>query len=181
MMAFNDVPSDSDTMARFYEAHRDQLYKLAHYITKDSELAADALHDSFVSLMRYYDKLRDFPEDKLLAYSMAVVRHQCSALMKKSRKVTLCDSPLAMTALEQDADETDDYTVLINSLSLQNAVQNLQPNYRLAIIMRHYYDLDYETIALALNTKPEGARTILSRAHKQLKKLYLSEEVKAHE
>lgn len=179
MMAFNDEPGDNGTLACFYEAHKAELFQFARRILRDDEWAADALQDSFVNLIRSYDRVRGFPEEKLLRYSMSVVRNQCYYLCQTDRTDFLYDPQVDTEPLERDLAGPDVFSRLLDGIVLQEAVRKLRPNYRLAIVMRYYYDLDDAAIAVALEIKTESVRTILTRARRQLKTL-CKEEVRVH-
>lgn len=179
MMAFNDEPGDNGTMAHFYEAHKAELLKFARRILRDDEWAADALQDSFVNLIHSYDMIRGFPEEKLLRYSMSVVRNQCYYLCQMDRADVLYDPQVDTELLERDLAGPDVFARLLDGIVLQEAVSKLRPNYRLAIVMRYFYDLDDAAIGIALEIKTESVRTVLTRARRQLKKL-CKEEVRPH-
>lgn len=178
MMAFRDEPSDSEALARFYEAHREELFKYASSILRDREQAADAVQEAFVGLMRSYDHVRSFSEEKLLGYSLTVVRNQCFRVSKASRSAAPYDPQDELGPQEAEAEGPDLFAQALDRIVLQNAVQKLQPNYSSALSLRYYYDFDDEAIAAVLHTRSENVRTILTRARRQLKKLCI-EEVKA--
>lgn len=178
MMAFNDESTDRENMSRFFEAYKRPLLKFAYSILNDYELAADAVQGSFLNLMKAYDDLRSFSDERLLAYSWPVVRHECSKIIRQNRSQHLEDDDLS--AFVEKAIASDPCEVIIKEQALHDSIQKLPAHYRLAIEMKYFYDSSDAAIAKVLDVKPGSVRMILSRARARLKELYFSEEVKAH-
>lgn len=178
MMAFNDMPSDSETIARFYEAHKKALLNYARAILRDDELAADALQNAIESLLHSYDHVRDLSDADLLHYSMKVVRRECYRIFKKQNKMPAPSAEIE--ELAQDSADLDEYIQFQDREVMQKAVSQLKRNYRTAIELRYYQNRDDAAIAFALDIKPESVRAVLSRARNKLKELYLAEEVDRH-
>lgn len=178
MMAFNDEPGDCENLSRFYECYKEKLLKFAVYLLKDPERAADAVQNSAENLVRYYDSVRRLPEDKILSYSMAVVRHECYAIMQENARNRHTDMEIINLMDRQDGE--NDYEYALCRGALRNAIDNLSPNYRLAILMKYYLNAEDAEIGAVLKQKPASVRMTLSRARTQLEKLY-AKEVKVYD
>jgi RNA polymerase sigma-70 factor (ECF subfamily) len=175
MMAFNDEPTDAENLSRFFAAHQKQLLKYAFSILKDYESAGDAVQNSMESIIRVYDRLRDFSDERLLAYSWTIVKHACCAIIEKDRAISIFDEDIS--EMDDMPDSKDDYDEMLNRQAVHDAVEKLPEHYRTAIVLRYFFDLDDTSIAKALESKPENVRMTLSRGRKALRKLYLAEEV----
>lgn len=177
MMAFNDEPTDAEKLSQFFTAHHKQLLKYAFSILKDYEKAGDAVQNSMESIIRVYDRLRDFSDERLLAYSWVVVKHACYAIIEKERAMPIVDEDIS--EMDDMLDSKDDYDEILNRQAVHETVKKLPEKYRTAIVLRYFFDLDDISIAKVLKAKPENVRMTLSRGRKALRKLYLAEGAQA--
>ena len=133
-------------------------HALAIQILGNREDAADAVHDSFASVLARPDRF-DRSRGPLKPWFLRVVRNRCIDLLRQ-RKVTddrvdlLTDHSASPEGL-LEAGQRD--------LQLQQALARLPDEQKQIIVLRDYLDLPYAEIAEVLDVAPG---TVMSRLHR---------------
>lgn len=137
-------------LTQLEKAHRErysELLRVATAISGSSEAGRDAVHDAFVGLIRARRIYRG--GDRLEAWIWAAVVNTAR------RQTRLRPAPSGEIDDRQDA--------------VQAAIQRLPERQRLTLFLRYYADLDYATIAEALNAAPGAVAAALYGAHKAVR------------
>jgi RNA polymerase sigma-70 factor, ECF subfamily len=142
-------------LERLYRSRYRHFVNVARAITGDSERAAEAVQDAFASAIRSRDGFRG--EGPLEAW---VWRAVVNAARKAARR------PLVELAVAGP-----------NELSAPPSVAELAPlvaalpeRQRLVVFLRYYADLDYRTIASALEIEVGTVGAALSAAHQSIRR-----------
>jgi RNA polymerase sigma-70 factor, ECF subfamily len=139
-----------------YRAHLPEFRRAAAAITGDRELACDAVQDAFASAVRGRAAFRC--EGSLKGWIWRIVINTtCS--QARARRAT---SPLAADPSTSDNGHTDAATERVRS-----ALAQLPERQRLILFLHYYADLDYATIAEAIDitTGTVGATLHTARAN----------------
>jgi RNA polymerase sigma-70 factor, ECF subfamily len=154
---------DTDAFERLVERHRQRVYNLCLRVLGDPEDAADAVQDTFLSVLT---KLRQFRGDAAFTTWMhRVAVNACYDLSRKRRR-----EPLLRLAGDQDLPESElgapapDHAE--ESAGTQDAVAALREvpeEFRVALVLADLHDMAYEQIAKVLDV-PIG--TVKSRVHR---------------
>ena len=64
IMRFERDP-DRDRFAALYQMNHTRMERLARQLLGNQNRAEDAVHDTFMKLIRHYDELRDRPNERL--------------------------------------------------------------------------------------------------------------------
>jgi RNA polymerase sigma factor (sigma-70 family) len=145
-----------------YFARLDYFVQVARAITGDRDRASDAVQDAFASVIRSRGTFRG--EGSLEAF---VWRAVVNAARKATRR------PLV---------EVHELDELSEELPLPRAdvapqIAALPERQRLAVFLRYYADLDYQTIADTLGIEVGTVGATLAAAHRMLRKS-IEQEVK---
>ncbi len=62
-------PSDAEKIALVYELYEEELFKICLGILRDRFSAEDALHESFLRIIRYRDRIDDPCSEKVFTSS----------------------------------------------------------------------------------------------------------------
>ena len=143
----------------FYELTYSTAYRTAFAIVGESALAADAVHDAYLSAFRQRDRFRG--ESSAETWLIRIVVNAAISASRRQRIRWL--EPIPHPA--QGADEVQ----TAERLSVVAALQALPPKERAAIVLRFYLDYDYATIARCLNTSTGTVGSWLSRAIERLR------------
>ncbi len=139
----------------------DESYRLARLILRDDQEAQDATHDAFVAAWRKRSTLRD--PQRVDAWFGRIVVNACrQRLRARVRRPTsaLRDEPNVRTA--------DPYRRSDDRDEMERAFRTLNPDQRVAVVLRFYQDLPVDEIARLVGS-PSG--TVKSRLHHAMRQL----------
>ena len=139
-----------------YRARYRHFLHVALAVLGDEERAHEAVQDAFAAAIRNRRRYRG--DGPLEAW---VWRAVVNAARKGAR--TLAESPLAVTSMSANG-------VPVEAAAVRGWVAALPERQRLAVFLRYYADLDYRSIAEALNVEVGTVSATLSAAHAALRK-----------
>jgi RNA polymerase sigma-70 factor (ECF subfamily) len=126
------------TLRSFYAGHRQQLYSYAVSITRSRESAEDAIHQAFEQLLR---------RDSLPADSRPYIfRSVRNAALDGLRRDRIRSDPVLLGA-GADPSEGAGYAADHCSRDIEEALQEISPDEREAIILKIYGSLTFQEIA----------------------------------
>ena len=151
-------PSKPARFERAVMPHLDAAYNLARWLTGDAHDAEDVVQEAFLRAYRFFD---GFHGDDGRAWMLAVVRNTCYTWLKRNRPPT----PTAAfdEALHGADDSFNPETLLLQGAArelLHQALAELPPEFREAVVLRELEGLSYKEIA-AVTEAPIG--TVMSR------------------
>jgi RNA polymerase sigma-70 factor (ECF subfamily) len=146
--------------ARFTDEHLARAYRLAGVILRDAGEAEDAVHDAGVQAWLHWSDLRD--SAKADAWFDRIVVNECRARLRRRRI-----APLTVAQVPDRAGP-DAYSSLVERDALHGALARLDPDHRIAVVLRHVEGLTPSEIAQRTGTR-EG--TVKSRLHYALREL----------
>ena len=167
---------DLDSFNRLVIGYQDKLYNTAYRILGDSELAADATQEAFISAFR---KLKSYRGGSFKAWLLRIVTNACyDELRRKKRRPTTPLEPLTENDEEMESprwliDPGASPEKQVETLELEQAIQNcieaLPPDFRAVVVLTDMQGLDYKEAATALK-KPLGTiKSRLARARLRLR------------
>lgn len=157
-------------LSRLYAAHWHSLVRLAWLLTRDQQVAEEAVQDAFVAMHARWDQLRD-PERALAYLRRSVVNASRSVLRHRrveDRYVTAemgrrgVPGSIAEPSAEERALARDTGDGLIRALG------RLPRRQREVLTLRYYLDLSEAQIADALDISPGSVK---AHAHRGLTSL----------
>ncbi len=138
-----------------YSEHYRRLVRLAHLLTGSNAVAEEVVQDAFVALYRRLDRV-----DNPAGYLQVSVVNGCRAV---GRRQGLANRPrLVPVPSVQGPPELDETKAALARLSHRR---------RSAVVLRFYADLSYEEIAEVLGCRVGTAKSLVSRALKQLRQV----------
>ena len=142
----------------FYERTYDGAYRTALGILRDPALAAEVTQEAYVAAYKVRDRFRG--EAPSAAWLHRIVVNQALAALRSREK----PHPTGIAALPRD-----DANATITRLTVYEALDQLPPRQRAAVVLRYYHDYDYARIAQILNTTSTNVGAMLSRALDRLR------------
>ena len=148
---------DKDSFDLLYEEYYLILYRTALLILGNKEEAEDVLQDSFISIYKNINNLKEF--NKLRPWIFSILKNSCYTRYK-NRKREFPDEFIL-----EKADSK-----LISSGEDESALLKLNPKEREVLVLFYYDDFSIEEIAKILKTFQGTVKSRLFRARKNLKK-----------
>jgi len=138
---------------RIYRERYPHFVQVARAITGDRERAAEAVHDAFADVIRSRGSYRGTGSREAWIWRSVV---------NAARKA--CRRPLVEIGREAEA-----YELPPARPELAPYVSALPERQRLVVFLRYYADLDYESIAHALDLEVGTVGSTLAAAHRTLR------------
>lgn len=164
---------DQDAFAELVYTFQDPVYNLCYRMLGESGEAEDATQEAFLRAylnIERYDIKRSFK-----TWVMSIASNHCIDRIRKRRMqyVSLDDEPTAAALALSSNDPLPEHVTLQNERSevIQDLLLELDPDYRVAVILRYWYDYSYAEIAQTMNTTESAIKSRLFRARKSLAEL----------
>ncbi len=157
-----------ETLENLYRAHRQGLYTFALSITCCSTLAEDAIQVAFTRLVQ--KKLDVSCEEELVAYVFKAVRNSAIDLCRTNQRQQRLSVALFEQSRAPSRLETPDDQLLVKERDeiLKNAIDELSPVDREAIVLKFFAGLTFDQAGKVTETSP---KTIATRYRRALGKL----------
>jgi RNA polymerase sigma-70 factor (ECF subfamily) len=180
----DDRPADDlPSFETLYERYGTRVINVIHRMTGNEEVARDLAQDVWVRVHGHLDRFEARADIFTWIYRIAVnLTLNYLKREKRRRWVDLLDrsvgevlseesedlvTPPASAAQRQDRVVEDEE----RAKALWNAVQSLDPKYRVPIVLFHYEDQSYQQIADAMGLSMVAVQARIFRGRKQLAKL----------
>jgi RNA polymerase sigma-70 factor (ECF subfamily) len=159
---------DEAAFCRLVEAYQVPVYNLAYRMLGNAAEAEDAAQETFV---RMYTKLDTYqPDRKLSSWVLSIASHYCIDRLRRRRInwLSLDDEPIA-TWLPTGERGPEDVVLRQESRDeVQRLVDQLEPAYRVPLILRYWHDLSYQEIAEVMGLSVQAVKSRLHRARLQM-------------
>lgn len=168
---------DRQAFNRLVGRHQTLMYNIAYRVMGDSDKAADATQDAFLSA---YKKLDQYKGGNFRAWLARIVRNQCYDLLRyeKRRPAASLDALLLKPddpppALNRKSPERPDQVALRHEVSdwLQQVILQLRVDQRMTLVMADVHGYSYEEIAQVTGVELGTVKSRLSRARRKVRKL----------
>lgn len=178
MLATIEDEQERLKIADIYEKYRQICFAAALKITKNKELAEDAVGDAFVEVIKNKEKFLSLDCNLLPSYLVVIVKSRAIDILRKYKKTTSIDEP---ENEPESAEIPVDEQVFgkIGFERLVALVKGLDEKYKTAFEMKYFLGFSIKEISETLGIGTGNVKTRLYRARTQLRKL-LESEVKAN-
>jgi len=172
---------DADQLARFEQIvlpHLDDAYNLARWLTRQEQDADDVVQDALLRAYQFFDSLQGSNSRPWL---LSIVRNTCYTWLQRNRArepATSFDEEIHSGTRTSVSPETQSLAREDRGL-LRQAIEQLPPEFREAIVLRELEGLSYKEIAEIAGIPLGTVMSRLARARDQLQQRlsdHLSEE-----
>lgn len=157
---------DEDAFYHLYDRHIDVLYRFGCQYTRDKDLIKDCIHDLFLDLYKYKERLSD--TNNIRFYLFSALRHKIHREKARNQFIDIespADQPVLSFEDSLIASETEEENFRI----LNQVLNALTDRQREALFLKFKNNLTYPEIAQILGVTVESARTIVYRSLKELR------------
>ena len=161
-----ETESDRVLFARIYTLHERKMYAAAKSILRSPEKAEDALHDSFLKVIKHFETCRTIPEDELAKWLITIVKHTAFDIQKKDNRSVNFDDLSAPDLFVVD-DTAED------SVSFQELVEKIRAlpdQYREILELKFVLEWSDKEIAETLGINSNTVRSRIMRGRELLRK-----------
>ncbi|MGQ8335008.1 RNA polymerase sigma factor [Sunxiuqinia sp. A32] len=168
---------DDFCLSLIYSEHVKSLYIYGLKFTTNSDLVEDAIQDLFLDLIKNRKTIGT--TDNIQFYLIKSFRRKLIRRLK--RELRYSDNKIDDFFFELNYSlETNliqEETLNNKKRRLTEAIKKLSPRQKEAIYLKFEKDLDYKEISEILGTGIEGARNLIYRSIKSLKKLFKQDSI----
>ena len=163
------LAGDPQAFGELVQRYQRDVFNLAYRMLNDWGEAEDAAQEAFLraySNLDRYDMARSFK-----TWVLSITSNHCIDRLRRRRLTWLSlEEPLPPhPALTSDIPGPEEATLMNErNLLVQGLLEELSPDYRLAVVLRYWYDLSYAEIAEMLNTTESAIKSRLFRARQTL-------------
>ncbi|MFJ7974793.1 RNA polymerase sigma factor [Peribacillus sp. NPDC096379] len=161
------VGGDKAAFKKLYDIHFNQGMRTAIAITRDREVAKDALQETFI---RVYRNLSSYDENQPFEpWFYRILINECNRLLKKEAKMKQLVQVQKTEVIHSDYGQKEEYD------DLYEAIQSLKDMYRHPLILKYLKGFTERDIAICLEINMNTIKTRLLKGREKLRKL-LSEK-----
>lgn len=153
---------------RLIEQYGQEVYKIAYFYMKETQLAEDVFQEVFYKVIKNYHKFNHQSSEK--TWLIRITINTCKDMLRTSwiKRVTTFG---VLQDSENEYEKPYDIEKKETNKELYELIQQLPQKYKEIVLLFYYKDLTYEEISEILQI-PEGTvRSRLSRAREKLKKM----------
>ncbi|TVR20321.1 MAG: sigma-70 family RNA polymerase sigma factor [Anaerolineaceae bacterium] len=160
---------DQDAFAEIVYTFQDAVYNLCYRMLNNRVEAEDAAQEVFLKAygnLHRYDHNRSFK-----TWILSIASNHCIDQIRKRRmQYVSIDEPIPATLSLASDDPLPEQASLSRERSeaIQALLNQLEPDYRLAVVLRYWYDYSYAEIAAEMDTTESAIKSRLFRARKML-------------
>ena len=140
----------------------DALYRVALYLLEDKQDAEDAVQNTYIQIIRHFEKVYEIPCDELTFWCISIVKNEAYMILRKKQK----------TIPFEDWDATSGDSDLISMYEdIVELFRQIPNTYRAALEMKLLLDYSGKEIAQHLGISESAANTRISRGRILLREL----------
>jgi len=158
---------ERDGFRELFELYKDKVYSVALRFAGQPAEAMDIAQDTFLKL---FSSLADFRGDsRLETWIYRLVVNRCLDHRRRSRRWLPLGEAFGST-LRAKGDSLENVLRQERNGRVQQAVEGLPPDLRIAVVLRYTEGMSYDEIAEVLGCAPGTVASRLHRAHKLLER-----------
>lgn len=157
-MSLVETPEEKDKFEELYYQYRALMHYCAKEILKDDGLAEDAVHNAFIKIIRFLDKIGDVKCNKTKRFVVIVVENSAKDIYRKRKH------EMEVPWEEVEMTYQFPYKSDMGELSeVETAIMNLPLTYRQIFILKYAQGYSCKEIATLLNMKTGTVRQRIAR------------------
>lgn len=87
-----DTEEERIKFVKIYDTYRNRMHYTANMILKDELNAEDMVHDTFLTLTDYLDRINEEDPVGTWNYIVTILKNKCYNFIKKNKKLSLVES-----------------------------------------------------------------------------------------
>ena len=161
---------DDESFSVLYDRYADDLYRYGMHFTRDKEFIKDCIHDLFLELYKYREKLS--MTDSIRFYLLRSLRRKIAS---KQTKPAVFFSGNILQTMNGDQESSPEESIVASETEenknnlLMKAMKNLTDQQREVLSLKFEQTLSYSEISEILGVSIESARTAVYRSIKLLR------------
>ncbi len=165
--AFDRGEGNMPSWAELVAEHADSVYRLAYRLSGNQHDAEDLTQETFIRVFR---SLKNYQPGTFEGWLHRITTNLFLDMVRHRNKIRMEALPEDYERVEgKSATPEEEYTRSTLDPVLQQALDELSPEYRVAVILCDVVGMSYEEIAATLGVKLGTVRSRIHRGRSQLK------------
>ncbi|OGC78627.1 MAG: hypothetical protein A2145_02580 [candidate division Zixibacteria bacterium RBG_16_40_9] len=153
---------NSHAYETLFRRYKNQTYNFAYKMLGDKQSASDITQEVFIKLFKSQDNSK--PINDLKNWLFILTRNLCLNKLRDSKK------EIGLEAIEEESSENKIQDPQV--LKLREALNQLEPNLKEALVLREYQGFSYQEIAEILDISVSAVKSLIFRARVKLKEIF---------
>lgn len=161
-----DTEDQISKFEHIYTKYRGLMFYTAKGVLQDSYLAEDAVHETFLDIIRIIDSIRANNEKELSQFLKTLTHHKAVDIIRKCSSQKKSDTEIE--TLEAIKSDVNAETIVIDKIDYENMlllVQSMDEKYKTPLLLK-VQGYKISEIAEILNISPGNVKVRLYRARK---------------
>ena len=154
-----ETEEDRTKFAQLYDRYLQEMFRLARRILNSDADAEDAVHQSFLALIRHLDCIQAVDSPQTRAYIAVITEHKAIDILRAGRRAVCLEDMDELPGLDLPAP---------GDLGLADAMARLPARYREMLLLRFDQGYSVREIARMLDSAPDAVRKAIWRAKQML-------------
>ncbi len=171
------LAGNEESFIQLADAYAKPVYNLAYRMLGNAAEAEDAAQETFI---RVYTRLQTYdPSRKFSSWLLSIASHHCIDRLRRRRNnfVSLDELPPWNEPACEEESPVQKLVRKEREETIRRLLDQLPPDYRLAMVLRYWYDLSYDEMAEVTGSTISAIKSRLHRARLRMAEL-LTEERK---
>lgn len=170
-----DTEEDKDIFMKLHDEYSTIMYKKAYTILKDCSLAEDVVQESFIRILKNFEKVIKKKCPQTRKYFVNIVRSiSIDVYRKRKKQQTLSFDELEGTMIEEFANTED----ILEGKEFESYLLQLPKSYYIILSLKYDDEYTYKEISSILDITEENVKKRLMRARNKLREILVEQEVK---
>ena len=161
-LAVLENEADREKFTEIYEQYHGLIEKIAMRILKNQQDAEDAVQNTFVQIIRHFEKVYEIDCKNLPFWIISVVKNESLMILRKQKRVIPLED---WDSISVEAESVSEYSELVQLFS------KLPETYRAALEMHFLLEYSGKEIAQKLGISESAVNTRISRGRALLKEI----------
>ena len=161
-LAILESEADKKRFAEIYEQYHGLIEKTAMRILKNQQDAEDAVQNTFVQIIRHFEKTFEIDCKNLPFWIISIVKNESLMILRKKKRIVQLEE---WESISTEVESVSEYSELVQLFS------KLPETYRAALEMHFLLECSGKEIAQKLGISESAVNTRISRGRVLLKEI----------
>ncbi len=153
---------DSKAFETLFHRYKDRMYNFAYKMLGNEDSAGDVTQEVFIKLFRSLNNSSQI--NNLKNWLFIITRNMCLNRIRDKK------TEIELEAIEEKTSENEIEKLQV--LKLKQALAELEPDLKEALILREYQGFSYKEISEILGLSDSAVKSLLFRARIKLKEIF---------
>ena len=176
-----DTEQERKKMTDLYEEHKYALLHYAMTIIRNQDMAEDAVHNTFISIIEKKEKYLNLDCRDFRRSAVIIVRNKCIDILRKQKPFANISMEELEIFLESDEKSVEEQVLLSSDYELiRKYINSIDEISKQVLLMKYILNMSYKEIGEKLGMTPKHVDTRIMRAKAKVRKL-IEKDVKYNE